>query len=104
MLHLLWTDHTAAHEKRSLTVNEYPTSQRKSCLEFPPFHQRTLMQNSWDARDPNGRINITLSEQLITKAASPGEVDLGAANDIVCFSFQHAPKGTTNELIPIKFI
>jgi hypothetical protein len=89
----MWTDIVVAYEKRSLTVNEYPSSQRKQCLEFPPFHQRTLMQNSWDARDSQGRIKITLSEQLITKASSPGEVDLGATNDIVCFSFQHTPKG-----------
>ncbi|CAN9366396.1 unnamed protein product [Alternaria alternata] len=81
-----------AHEKRSLTTNDYPTSQQKPYLEFPPFHHRTLMQSSWDARDPNGRIRITLSEQLITKSTSPGEADVGATNDIVCFSFQHAPK------------
>ncbi|KAI4674067.1 uncharacterized protein J4E88_008534 [Alternaria novae-zelandiae] len=81
-----------SQEKRSLSINEYPSSQRKQCLEFPPFHQRTLMQNSWNAHDPQGRIKIMLSEQLITKTASLGEVDLGATNDIVCFSFQHAPK------------
>lgn len=34
-----------------------------------------------------------LSEQLVSKTASPGELDLGVTNDIVCFSFQHAPKG-----------
>ncbi|KAI4648591.1 uncharacterized protein J4E78_008654 [Alternaria triticimaculans] len=81
-----------AQEKRSLAINEYPSSQRKQCLEFPPFHQRTLMQNSWNAHDPQGRIKIMLSEQLIMKTTSPGEVDLGTTNDIVCFSFQHAPK------------
>ncbi|KAF1831585.1 hypothetical protein BDW02DRAFT_556455 [Decorospora gaudefroyi] len=81
-----------AHEKRSLAFPEPPTSQRKPCLEFPPFHQQTLMQNSWDACDPNGRIKILLSEQLISKTASPGELDLGVTNNIVCFSFQHAPK------------
>ncbi|RYN46313.1 hypothetical protein AA0119_g10469 [Alternaria tenuissima] len=89
-----------AHEKRSLTTNDYPTSQQKPYLEFPPFHHRTLMQSSWDARDPNGRIRITLSEQLITKSTSPGEADVGATNDIVCFSFQHAPKGTTIKHMP----
>lgn len=61
------------------------------------------MQNSWDARDPNGRIRIMLSEQLITKTASPGEVDLGTTNNIVCFVFQHAPKGTTEKRILVKF-
>jgi hypothetical protein len=34
-----------------------------------------------------------LSEQLVSKTGSPGELDLGITNDIVCFSFQHAPKG-----------
>lgn len=100
VLHIIRTDHVAAHEKRSLTVNDYPTSQQKPYLEFPPFHHRTLMQSSWDARDPNGRIRITLSEQLITKSTSPGEADVGATNDIVCFSFQHAPKGTTIKHMP----
>jgi hypothetical protein len=94
--HDIEADLRAAHEKRSLTFADHPTSQRKPCLEFPPFHQQALMQNSWDARDPNGRIRILLSEQLISKTASPGEVDLGVTNDIVCFSFQHAPKGTSS--------
>jgi hypothetical protein len=34
-----------------------------------------------------------LSEQLLFKSSSMGEPSLGFANDIVCFSFQHAPKG-----------
>jgi hypothetical protein len=62
------------------------------------------MQNSWDARDSQGRIKITLSEQLITKASSPGEVDLGATNDIVCFSFQHAPKGGWNDYMTSMYM
>ncbi|KAF2128120.1 hypothetical protein P153DRAFT_432501 [Dothidotthia symphoricarpi CBS 119687] len=82
-----------AHEKRSITAVEQITSQRKASLEFPPFHQKILMQNSWDARDANGRIKVILSEQLISKTPhSPGELDFGASNEIVCFSFQHAPK------------
>jgi hypothetical protein len=51
------------------------------------------MQAAWESRDTNGRINIVLSEQLISKSSSMEEPDLGLANDIVCFSFQHAPKG-----------
>ena len=39
-----------------------------------------------------------LSEQLINKAASLGEVDLGDTHDIVCFSFQHAPKGVRRKV------
>lgn len=38
-----------------------------------------------------------LSEQLIGKTASPGELDLGITNDIVCFSFQHAPRDVLEE-------
>ncbi|CAO2658145.1 Nn.00g074050.m01.CDS01 [Neocucurbitaria sp. VM-36] len=80
------------HEKPFLFPSEQPTSQRKSYLQFPPFHQQTLIQSCWDARDPNGRIRIILSEQLVTRASSPGAPDLGPRHDIVCFSFQHAPK------------
>ncbi|KAF2846966.1 hypothetical protein T440DRAFT_482213 [Plenodomus tracheiphilus IPT5] len=81
-----------AHEKRSLASVEQPTSQKRPCLEFPPFSLQTLMQTSWDARDNSSRIKIMLSEQLIGKPASPGQLDLGGANNIVCFSFQHAPR------------
>ena len=35
-----------------------------------------------------------LSEQLVSKTSSPGDMVLGITNDIVCFSFQHAPKGS----------
>jgi len=34
-----------------------------------------------------------LSEQLISNNDSPGELGLGTINDIVCLSFQHAPRG-----------
>lgn len=86
-------DDCVAHEKRSLTFNEPPSTHRKQCLEFPPFHKHTLMQNLWDSRDLHGRIRVVLSEQLISKTSSPGDLDLGTTNDLVCFSFQHAPKG-----------
>lgn len=37
---------------------------------------------------------MLLSEQLVRKSSSsPGELDLGPAIDIVCFAFQHAPRG-----------
>jgi len=55
------------------------------------------MQPTWDARDPRGRINIVLSEQLINRSGSLGESDQGPSNEIVCFSFQHAPKGELHE-------
>jgi hypothetical protein len=51
------------------------------------------MQSCWDARDNNGRIKVLLSEQLIGKSSNPTELEFGAANDIVCFLFQHAPRG-----------
>ncbi|KAF1971578.1 hypothetical protein BU23DRAFT_569745 [Bimuria novae-zelandiae CBS 107.79] len=63
-----------------------------SYLTFPQFHHNVLLQHSWDARDDNGRIKVLLSEQLIGKNSSPGELNLGPANDIVCFAFQHAPQ------------
>jgi hypothetical protein len=83
-----------AHERRSISSSESGPGQRKTCLEFPPFHQYTLAQPVWEARDLTGRINIVLSEQLMSKTGHHGEIDLGFTNDIVCYSFQHAPKGT----------
>ncbi|KAE8823385.1 hypothetical protein HRS9139_09794 [Pyrenophora teres f. teres] len=74
-IHSKWPQEIA-HERRSLAFTEHPTSRQKLCLQFPPFHQHTLMQNSWDACDPNGRIKIMLSEQLIGKTNSPGDMDL----------------------------
>lgn len=87
------SDYRGAYEKRSLTFNDLPSSQRKRPLEFPPFNNLTLTNNIWDARDPYGRIRVVLSEQLISKTQSPGSLDFGTANELVCFSFQHAPKG-----------
>lgn len=90
---LRYIDFWEVHEKRSLTSVEPSSSTQSTCLEFPSFHLPTLVQSSWEARDATGRINILLSERLVSKTSSPGEVDLGATNDIVCFSFQHGPRG-----------
>ncbi|KAJ4358129.1 uncharacterized protein N0V89_002708 [Didymosphaeria variabile] len=82
-----------ANEKRSVTDPRLqPTSQRGPFLTFPPFHQTVLTQPSWNAREHNGRIKVLLSEQLVGKNKNLGEPDLGIANDIVCFAFQHAPQ------------
>jgi hypothetical protein len=54
------------------------------------------MQFAWNSQDPCGRINVVLSEQLVGRNSVRGELDLGAVNEIVCFSFQHAPKGEQN--------
>lgn len=51
------------------------------------------MNNIWDARDPYGHIRVVLSEQLVSKTPSPSNLNLGPINELVCFSFQHAPKG-----------
>jgi hypothetical protein len=84
----------AAYEKRTLSLANHPTSQRKPPLEFPPFSRHTLMQPSWQSQELSGRINIVLSEQLICRnSGGSQEPDLGVTNDVVCFSFQHAPKG-----------
>ncbi|USP79223.1 mrna binding post-transcriptional regulator [Curvularia clavata] len=70
------------HEKRSLACNDLPSSQRRRPLEFPPFHSITLINNTWDARDPYGRIQVVLSEQLINKTPGPGNLGLGPANEL----------------------
>jgi hypothetical protein len=51
------------------------------------------MQPAWKSQELSGRINIVLSEQLVCRNSGSQESDLGITNDIVCFSFQHAPKG-----------
>ncbi|KAJ4292593.1 hypothetical protein N0V90_009256 [Kalmusia sp. IMI 367209] len=71
-------DVPAVNQKRSISEAPRATVQQGPFLEFPPFHQNVLMQRSWDAREHSGRIK--------------GELELTVANDIVCFSFQHAPK------------
>lgn len=81
------------NEKRSATDPSVSTSQRGPFLEFPPFHQRLLMQTSWDARETSGRIKVLLSEQLIRKTSTQRALDFGPSNDIVCFAFQHGPRG-----------
>ncbi|KAL5396116.1 hypothetical protein PMIN02_003477 [Paraphaeosphaeria minitans] len=79
-------------QRRIATYPQQPASQRGPFLEFPPFHQDVLTQASWNAREHSGRIRLLLSEQLIGKNTNSGEPDLGVANDIVCFDFQHAPQ------------
>ncbi|KAF2751182.1 hypothetical protein M011DRAFT_483142 [Sporormia fimetaria CBS 119925] len=80
------------HEKRYIGHPTHRSSNAKPRLEFPPFRHNVLMQPCWDARDNSGRIKVLLSEQLIGKSNNPAEIELGAANDIVCFLFQHAPR------------
>ncbi|KAF2450690.1 hypothetical protein P171DRAFT_516518 [Karstenula rhodostoma CBS 690.94] len=86
------SDNIAAHEQRIATDPQQPASQRGPFLEFPPFHQNILTQPSWNVREHNGRIKLLLSEQLVGKNINPGEPDMGVANDLVCFTFQHAPQ------------
>ncbi|KAF2006519.1 hypothetical protein P154DRAFT_417645, partial [Amniculicola lignicola CBS 123094] len=66
--------------------------QRKSSLEFPPFRQTVLMQSCWDPREKLGRIKIFLAEQLVSKSSAGTDVEWGHKNDIVRFSFEHAPR------------
>ncbi|KAH8728372.1 hypothetical protein GQ44DRAFT_675703 [Phaeosphaeriaceae sp. PMI808] len=81
-----------AHEQHNISSTEHVTSQRKPFLQFPPFLQHTLMQATWEAGDPKGRINVILSEQLICRNSGLAEPNGRHTNGIVCFSFQHAPK------------
>lgn len=87
---------SAAQEAKCLTATEHSTNQRRPYLLFPSFIQQTLMQPEWDCRDPSGRINVILSEQTVCRTGSLSEADLGVSNEIVCFSFQHAPKGESS--------
>ncbi|KAF2713570.1 hypothetical protein K504DRAFT_530532 [Pleomassaria siparia CBS 279.74] len=80
-----------AYEKRLTENPRHVSSQRKLPLEFPSFHPNILMQSSWNAREDSGRIKVLLSEQLSGESFPDQLVD-GMTNDIVCFSFQHAPR------------
>ncbi|KAF2476138.1 uncharacterized protein BDR25DRAFT_278949 [Lindgomyces ingoldianus] len=81
-----------AHEKRGIGDIDRQASQRKPTLQFPPFRPNVLMCSSWDARESNGRIKLFLSEQLISKHNGVNDLEFGASNDLICFSFQHAPR------------
>ncbi|KAH7086363.1 hypothetical protein FB567DRAFT_497466 [Paraphoma chrysanthemicola] len=88
-----------AHEARGIVTAEHPTSHRKSSLLFPSFNPETLLRTEWDCRDTGGRINVMLSEQVVAKTSSPTEADFGPFHEIVCFSFQHAPKGKVSDTL-----
>lgn len=60
-------------------------------LRFPPFHQELLTQDWWNAGEDLGRIRIIISEGLAhADVTSPPFERL---NNIISFSFQHAPMG-----------
>ncbi|KAF1356022.1 hypothetical protein EJ07DRAFT_130358 [Lizonia empirigonia] len=81
-----------AHEQRlfkSHKSNEPSTSQPKQRLLFPKNHKESLLQSStWHPRGADNRIKIILSERLVDE---DDKLDVGCW-DIVCFSFQHAPR------------
>ncbi|KAK5276214.1 hypothetical protein LTR16_011566, partial [Cryomyces antarcticus] len=58
-------------------------------LRFPPFHQEVLAQSHWTAGESLGRIKVIVSEGY--QGLGQGKVQFERVNDIVCFSFQHAP-------------
>lgn len=87
------TERRKAYEQRtfkSSRSNERPTSQPKQRLLFPRSDKNALLQTSaWQPRGTDNRIKIILSEQLVNS-----ECALESGNsDIVCFTFQHAPRG-----------
>ncbi|KAJ4988858.1 hypothetical protein SVAN01_05665 [Stagonosporopsis vannaccii] len=85
------TPQEIVHEQisfRSQSI-EQPTSESKHRLLFPRNDKNTLLRSSsWQPRGTDNRIKIILSEQLIDEE---GSLDLDCW-DIVCFSFQHAPR------------
>ena len=87
------TDSALVNERRSAGLVGQQSSHQKPALEFPPFFQEVLMHKTWDAGDPSGRIRITLSEQLVCKTNNSDETESGMMHDLICFSFQHAPRG-----------
>jgi hypothetical protein len=68
-------------------------SQASPRLKFPPFNTQILMHTSWRTRGRDNTITVTVSEQLVRKFPYYNEGDLGFTNTLVCFAFQHAPRG-----------
>ena len=66
-------------------------------LKFPPFYNETLAQNYWSAAESVGRIKVVLAEGIAREQRDP---PFERVKNIVSFSFQHAPLGTTEALIP----
>ncbi|KAF3041679.1 hypothetical protein E8E12_004038 [Didymella heteroderae] len=74
---------------KSSRTKELPSSQAKKRLSFPRSDKDALLQSStWHPRGTDNRIKVVLSEQLVNDDDS---LDVGHW-DIVCFSFQHAPR------------
>ncbi len=63
----------------------------QECLRFPPFHQEMLMQNWWSPGEDVGRVKLVISEG-VTSGQGPSS-GFRRVNNIVIFSFQHAPIG-----------
>jgi hypothetical protein len=87
------TDCRPAFEQRffkSSSTKEQPSSQAKQRLAFPQSDRSVLLQSSaWQPRGTDNRIKVLLSEQFINDNDT-----LGASHwDIICFSFQYAPRG-----------
>ena len=61
-------------------------------LKFPMFRQELLQQNFWNAADDLGRIKVVLSEGFPRDSLT---MPIERVRNIVTFSFQHAPLGTS---------
>ncbi|KAF2017707.1 hypothetical protein BU24DRAFT_156661 [Aaosphaeria arxii CBS 175.79] len=61
-------------------------------LRFPSFQSDILTQTSWDPANDRGRIKVLILEQPVDGTSSLGTRKLRSANELVCFSFQHAPR------------
>lgn len=61
-------------------------------LVFPSFKEEILRQDWWVPADDLGRIKVVLSEGFLRDSmTNPFE----RIKNIVAFSFQHAPQGTS---------
>ena len=61
-------------------------------LRFPAFHQEMVNAIGWDAGDSIGRVKVTIAEGF-AKAQSNSPFE--RVRNIVSFTFQHAPLGTS---------
>lgn len=65
-------------------------------LEFPAFHKELLSQSYWNPGDELGRIKLVISEGFSVEKKDPIMSD--RVQNIVAFSFQHAPLGMSQSL------
>ena len=64
-------------------------------LRFPRFHREILQQPDWEPGELIGRVKVVLAEGVVRENTppAPSAARFDRLQDVVAFSFQHAPQG-----------